>query len=154
MCLKLYKKIFENRNEFFHKEELFLTFKYKNMLLENHWSLESDRRDLNNARLASWKSRLQVQRGITRTEKEIIESILFSLHWFNIWFALEVENGAERVRENIKKILQVSPENKWIVELVDTILNDKSLYEKAKEYAEYKKWVEERARNSSMNFWL
>lgn len=124
------------------------------MLLENHWSLESDRRDLNNARLASWKSRLQVQRGITRTEKEIIESILFSLHWFNIWFALEVENGAERVRENIKKILQVSPENKWIVELVDTILNDKSLYEKAKEYAEYKKWVEERARNSSMNFWL
>lgn len=85
---------------------------------------------------------LHIVESTTQEEREKVESILFSLYGFNLWFALE-KFDASQIRKNILQILEISAEK------ISVILDDVRLEEIAQKYAGYKKDVEERSRLSS-----
>lgn len=82
-----------------------------------------------------------------------VYDILFHLYGFNLWFA--AEKSMDDVRDHVTRAL--SKENwmpEWSMHVVAAILTDKEILRKSDEYSDYKKWVEERAQNSSMNLGL
>lgn len=82
-----------------------------------------------------------------------VHDILFHLYGFNLWFV--AEKSIDDVRDEVTKAL--AKEN-WMPEgsmhAVATILTDEEITKKADEYSDYKKSVEERTQNSSIDFWL